>query len=50
MVESAGERGQVVLPDVPHVEHVQLQMTELLFGSAPPRGPDDGTGGRPRQR
>jgi uncharacterized membrane protein YdbT with pleckstrin-like domain len=34
VVESAGERGQVVLPDVPHVEQVQLRMTELLFGGA----------------
>jgi membrane protein YdbS with pleckstrin-like domain len=34
-IESAGERGQVVLPDVPHVEHVHLQMSDLLFG-----GPD----------
>lgn len=31
-IESAGERGQVVLPDVPHVEHVHLQMSDLLFG------------------
>jgi membrane protein YdbS with pleckstrin-like domain len=34
-IESAGERGQVVLPDVPHVEHVHLRMSDLLFG-----GPD----------
>jgi uncharacterized membrane protein YdbT with pleckstrin-like domain len=40
VVESAGERGQVVLPDVPNVEQVQLRMNELLFGWA------DG-GGRP---
>jgi len=38
VVESAGERGQVVLPDVPHVERVQLQMSELLFGG--PQGGD----------
>jgi len=45
VVESAGERGQVVLPDVPHVEQVQLRMTELLFGWATKEaGPDDGTG------
>jgi membrane protein YdbS with pleckstrin-like domain len=31
-IESAGERGQVILPDVPHVEHVHLQMSDLLFG------------------
>jgi len=49
VVESAGERGQVLLPDVPHVEQVQLRMSELLFGwtsDEPP--PDGGTGnGRP---
>jgi membrane protein YdbS with pleckstrin-like domain len=55
VVESAGERGQVVLPDVPHVEQVQLRMTELLFGwsaDASRRSPSPGdesgddTGGR----
>ena len=47
-IESAGERGQVVLPDVPHVEHVHLQMSDLLFG-----GPDWRPGGQhqdPRDR
>jgi uncharacterized membrane protein YdbT with pleckstrin-like domain len=49
VVESAGERGQVVLPDVPHVEEVQLRINELLFGwTAAPgpigTGPDDVTG------
>jgi uncharacterized membrane protein YdbT with pleckstrin-like domain len=45
VVESAGERGQVVLPDVPDVEQVQLRMAELLFGwSTTEPGPDDGTG------
>lgn len=38
VIESAGERGQVVLPDVPHVERLHLQMSDLLFG---------GQGGRP---
>jgi membrane protein YdbS with pleckstrin-like domain len=32
VIESAGERGQVVLPDVPHVERMHLQMSDLLFG------------------
>ncbi|GAA0607851.1 PH domain-containing protein [Kribbella sandramycini] len=40
-IESAGERGQVVLPDVPHVEHVHLQMSDLLFGG-PEGRPGDG--------
>ncbi|NUR97895.1 MAG: PH domain-containing protein [Kribbellaceae bacterium] len=40
-IESAGERGQVVLPDVPHVEHVHLQMSDLLFGG-PDGKPGDG--------
>jgi membrane protein YdbS with pleckstrin-like domain len=40
-IESAGERGQVILPDVPHVEHVHLQMSDLLFGG-PEGRPGDG--------
>lgn len=39
VIESAGERGQVVLPDVPHVERLHLQMSDLLFG-----GPDGRAG------
>lgn len=39
MIESAGERGQVILPDVPHVERIHLKMSDLLFG-----GPDGRTG------
>lgn len=38
-IESAGERGQVILPDVPHVERIHLRMSDLLFG-----GPDSGAG------
>lgn len=30
VIESAGERGQVVLTDVPQVEHVQRQVYELV--------------------
>jgi membrane protein YdbS with pleckstrin-like domain len=41
LIESAGERGQVILPDVPHVEHVHLQMSDLLFGG-PDGKPGDG--------
>jgi hypothetical protein len=40
-IESAGERGQVILPDVPHVEHVHLRMSDLLFGG-PDGRPGDG--------
>ncbi|MEU4196225.1 PH domain-containing protein [Kribbella sp. NPDC026611] len=40
-IESAGERGQVDLPDVPHVEHLHLQMSDLLFGG-PEGRPGDG--------
>jgi hypothetical protein len=40
-IESAGERGQVILPDVPHVEHMHLQMSDLLFGG-PEGKPGDG--------
>jgi hypothetical protein len=39
VIESAGERGQVTLPDVPHVEQLHLDMSTLLFGSP------DGNGG-----
>ena len=39
VVESAGERGQLVLADVPHVEAVQRRIYELVDASA--RGPDD---------
>jgi len=41
LIESAGERGQVILPDLPHVEHVHLQMSDLLFGG-PDGKPGDG--------
>ena len=30
VIESAGERGQVVLADVPHVEQVQRQVYDLV--------------------
>ena len=39
VIESAGERGQVTLPDVPHVEQLHLDMSTLLFG-----GPDGASG------
>jgi uncharacterized membrane protein YdbT with pleckstrin-like domain len=41
VIESAGERGQVVLHDVPHVERLHLRMTDLLFGG-PDGRPGDG--------
>lgn len=34
IVESAGERGQVVLSDVPHVERVQGELYQLVEGEA----------------
>jgi len=34
-VESAGERGRLVLADLPHVERVQAAMYELVEGGAP---------------
>lgn len=45
-VESAGERGQVVLPDVPHVEEVQRELYRLVEAEEARRhqeGEDDGT-------
>jgi hypothetical protein len=32
LVQSAAEDGTIVLHDVPDVEHVNLQMSQLLFG------------------
>lgn len=32
VIESAGQRGRIVLRDVPHVESIHLRMSELLFG------------------
>ncbi|MBL7496815.1 PH domain-containing protein [Frankia sp. CNm7] len=37
-IESAGERGQVVLASVPHVEHVHQRLYELREGSPGPTG------------
>jgi uncharacterized membrane protein YdbT with pleckstrin-like domain len=36
IVQTAAEDGTIVLHDVPDVEHVNLEMTQLLFG--PPQG------------
>ncbi|MPZ60751.1 MAG: PH domain-containing protein [Propionibacteriales bacterium] len=48
VISTASEEGQIELPDVPHVEHVHLQITELLFGGGATgdlaTGPDEGTG------
>lgn len=41
-IESAGERGQAVLPDVPRVERVQTMLYELVEASHDRRAPDDG--------
>jgi uncharacterized membrane protein YdbT with pleckstrin-like domain len=48
VVSDASERGQVRLPDVPRVEQVHLQLSNLLFGADLRRGPgerrlDDGS-------
>jgi uncharacterized membrane protein YdbT with pleckstrin-like domain len=32
VISDASERGTVRLPDIPQVEHVQLQISDLLFG------------------
>lgn len=41
IVRDASERGEVRLPDVPHVEDLQLKMSDLLFHRS--KGVDDGT-------
>lgn len=42
ILSDASDEGRSVLPDVPHVEKLQLTITDLLFGSHP-SGDDDGT-------
>ncbi len=34
-IQTAAEGGTIKLDDVPHVERLHLEMTELLFGSTP---------------
>ncbi len=41
VISDASEQGRSVLPDVPHVEKLQLVITDLLFGD-PDDGDDDG--------
>jgi uncharacterized membrane protein YdbT with pleckstrin-like domain len=41
-IESAGERGQVVLADIPHVERVQSQLYELVEADHEAHTFDDG--------
>ena len=41
VIQSASDGGQVVLRDVPHVERLHLQMSDLLFGG-PEGKPGDG--------
>ncbi len=41
VIQSASDGGQVVLRDVPHVERLHLQMSDLLFGG-PGGKPGDG--------
>lgn len=41
VIQSASDGGQVILRDVPHVERLHLQMTDLLFGG-PEGKPGDG--------
>ena len=52
VVESAGERGQLVLSDVPHVEAVQRRIYELADAAAGRAhdGGDDGYDERDRLR
>jgi uncharacterized membrane protein YdbT with pleckstrin-like domain len=33
VVESAGQHGQIVLDDIPHVEHTQRELTQLIEGA-----------------
>jgi uncharacterized membrane protein YdbT with pleckstrin-like domain len=50
VVESAGERGQVTLTDIPHVERVQRRLYELVEADAENnnrRGDDGGKGAEP---
>lgn len=42
VISDASEQGRSMLPDVPHVEQLQLVITNLLFGN-PDAGDDDGT-------
>lgn len=42
VIAVASEEGRSVLPDVPHVERLQLQITDLLFGNDD-GADDDGT-------
>ncbi len=44
VISDASEHGRVSLPDIPHVEQVHLQISELLFGhTGTPLRTDDGT-------
>ncbi len=40
-IQTAAENGPVILPDVPDVEHVHVQIAELLFSSAGWDAPGD---------
>ena len=37
-IQTAAEGGTIKLDDVPHVEQLQLEMSELLFGTTPTAG------------
>lgn len=50
VVESAGERGQVVLADVPHVEHVQGELYQLVEDEADRRDDTRGADDQPSDR
>jgi uncharacterized membrane protein YdbT with pleckstrin-like domain len=41
VVESAGEHGQENLQDIPHVESVQRELTNLIGGGAPTNGVEE---------
>jgi hypothetical protein len=36
VISDASEQGRVRLPDIPHVEQVQLKISDLLFGHTDP--------------
>jgi uncharacterized membrane protein YdbT with pleckstrin-like domain len=46
VVSDASERGQVRLPDIPHVEEVHLQLSDLLFSGQHGEHGRDGYGER----
>jgi uncharacterized membrane protein YdbT with pleckstrin-like domain len=50
VISDASEEGRSVLPDVPHVERLQLVIADLLFGNAGSTDDEGGSLGPPRPR